>query len=375
MLRASVRRAAPVTLPIAPKKPFLVYNNRPQPLPELKEEVTVESEQLVKFLKQMLGMRWMETQCHTLYQQKKIRGFCHLYIGQEAIAAGMESVLDWKDSVVTGYRDHCWHLTRGGTVEEVVAEQMGKVAGCSKGKGGSMHMYKTANNYYGGNGIVGAQVAIGAGLAWTYALQAQDGKPAHVAVALYGDGAANQGQIFESFNIASLQKAPAIFVCENNHFGMGTGEARASANPVFHRRCEYIPGIRVDGMNVLAVAEATRVAKEWCTAGNGPIILEMDSYRYKGHSMSDPDTAYRTRDDIRKVRDERDAVLHLKGLLQEHGIATKEEIDTWEKEIKAETMASIRKAAASGPPPAAELTTDIYDYTAPVRSTQGTVFV
>jgi pyruvate dehydrogenase E1 component alpha subunit len=216
----------------------------------------------------MLVNRRMETLADQCYKGKKIRGFCHLYIGQEAIALGTVDALEVEDAIVTGYRDHVWYVARGGEPRDVFAEMMGRQTGCSKGKGGSMHMYHAKNNFFGGNGIVGAQASLGTGLAWKHSLTNGAKSPKNVAVALYGDGAANQGQLYECFNMA----APCIYVCENNHVGMGTSEARHAANPKFYTRCEYIPGLRVDGdgMDIFAVMEATRWAKEYCLQGNGP---------------------------------------------------------------------------------------------------------
>ncbi|KAH8620875.1 putative Dehydrogenase E1 component [Trypanosoma vivax] len=281
----------------------------------------------------MLCIRRVESLADQSYKLKKIRGFCHLCIGQEAIPVGMENVLTYDDPVVTGYRDHGIYITRGGTPQEVFAELFGREGGCSKGKGGSMHMYMLRNNFYGGHGIVGAQAPLGAGLAWRYAMENRD-KPSNVAVTFYGDGAANQGQLFEAMNIAALQRIPVIFCCENNHFGMGTREDRAAFQPQMYRRGNYIPGIRVDGMDVLAVQEGTRWAKEWCLSGKGPVVLEFDSYRYVGHSMSDPDSQYRTKDDIQEVRRTRDCIQKMKEFLMNEGIMTEDEIVKLEKEIK-----------------------------------------
>lgn len=380
MLRASASRMKQLTLPLKPKVPFAVHvpKGKEDLIKPIAQEVTVESETLIKYFRSMLQYRRMETLCDQAYKNKMIRGFCHLYIGQEAIALGMTEALEKQDAIVTGYRDHVWHVARGGTVKEVFAEMFGRQTGCSKGKGGSMHMYKADNHFYGGNGIVGAQASLGTGLAWKHALTNGKSSPKNVAVALYGDGAANQGQIFECFNMAALYKIPCIYVCENNHFGMGTSEARGSASPRFFERCEYIPGLRVDGMDIFAVKEATRWAKEYCLAGNGPIILEMDSYRYMGHSMSDPDSAYRTKDDVRKVRDERDCVVHLRKLIIENELMTEADIKAMEKEIKKEIEQDLAAARADAETDMKELWTDIYapgtSYPGGLRTPQGTVF-
>lgn len=367
----------PLKLPINAHKEFLVHTAGKTNLPELHTEVTIDSDMPFKWLEFMTRMRRMETLNDQCYKLKKIRGFCHLYIGQEAIATGMNMSLSATDSVITAYRAHVWHVVRGGTIEEVFGEMQGKQMGCSKGKGGSMHMYKVDKHYFGGNGIVGAQVPLGAGLAWKYALTNGVESPGNVSVALYGDGAANQGQIFEAYNMCELWKVPVIFVCENNHFGMGTSTKRASASQEFYTRGDYIPGLRADGMNVFSVMEATRWAREYALAGNGPVLLEMDSYRYVGHSMSDPDSAYRTRDDIKKVRDERDCIVHMRKVCLDNSLATEAEIKDMEKRVKSELEAILAKVEASPDTAMDELTGDVLadqkNY-GPIRTCQGTVF-
>ena len=378
MLRATLRRCKQITLPLAPKKEFLIHDGGKKNLPELRKEFTFDTEELVADFRKLLVYRRMETLCDQAYKAKKIRGFCHLYIGQEAIALGMVKALDKEDAIVTGYRDHVWYCARGGAPKDVFAEMMSRQTGCSKGKGGSMHMYSADNQFYGGNGIVGAQASLGTGLAWKYTLTNGKQSPKNCAVALYGDGAANQGQIFECFNMASLYKIPCIYVCENNHFGMGTSEARGSANFQFYRRCDYIPGLRVDGMDLFAVMEATRWAREWCLSGNGPVVLEMDSYRYMGHSMSDPDSAYRTKDDVRKVRDERDCVVMLRKMILEHNIMSEADVKALEKEVKKEVEQELIEAEKGPATDMAELWTDIYtkgtQYEGGLRTPQGTVY-
>lgn len=363
------------SIPLTPAVPFLLHDPGRVPLSPLNSTVEVDTDRLKENLKMMLRIRRMETLSDQSYKNKLIRGFCHLYIGQEAIPVGMENVLNYNDCVVTGYRDHAWQLTRGDTPLEVFAEMFGRQAGCSKGKGGSMHMYKVKNNFYGGNGIVGAQVPIGCGLAWRFAIE-NPKEPSNVAVAFYGDGAANQGQIFEALNIAALQKIPVILACENNHFGMGTPEARASFDTAFYKRGHYVPGICVDGMDVLAVQEATRWAKEHCTSGKGPVVMEFNTYRYMGHSMSDPDTAYRNKEDILLVRSQRDAISRLKYLLLQEKIMTEQEMTDLDKEIKREVDKCLHAATAAPKTAMEELTTDILiGEQFPVRSCQGTVWL
>jgi len=380
MFRRSAASYKSVTLPLNPTKPFKVWEGGKTNISTetFKKEVEVTSDWMMSTYSQMFKIRRMEHLCDQSYKLKKIRGFCHLYVGQEAIATGMESVLNYQDSIVTAYRDHAWHVTRGGTPYEVFAEMFAKQSGASKGKGGSMHMYNTKNNFYGGNGIVGAQVPIGVGLAWKYSYTNGQDSPKNVAVALYGDGAANQGQIFEVFNMASLYRIPIIFVCENNQFGMGTSKKRGSAQPEFYRRCDFIPGLYADGMDVLAVQETTRVAKEWCLGGNGPIIIEFDSYRYMGHSMSDPDSAYRDPKDIEAVRSQRDCLTATRSLIIKNGLATEEEVKTMEKKVRKDVDEQHTKAFKAAPTDMSELITDVYSkdgIQVPLKSTQGTVYL
>lgn len=347
------------TVPLNPHVPFKLHDAGRTDLAPIPTEVTYDPEQMKKNLELMFRIRRMESLCDQSYKLKKIRGFCHLYIGQEAIPAGMENILDFNDPMVTGYRDHAWYICRGGTPREVFAEMFGSIGGCSKGKGGSMHMYNPKNGFYGGNGIVGAQVPLGAGLAWRFALENRE-SPKHVAVAFYGDGAANQGQVFEAMNIAALQRIPIIFAVENNQFGMGTSKKRASYQCEFYRRGDYLPGLKVDGMDVLAVQEGTRWAKEHCMAGKGPVVLEFDSYRYMGHSMSDPDSQYRTKSDIQLVRHERDCVRKMKEFLETEGIMTADEMTAMEKTVKKEIDKELQEAQKMTQTPASELFTDIY---------------
>ncbi|ESX01025.1 hypothetical protein KL918_002668 [Ogataea parapolymorpha] len=311
-------------------------------------ELTFETEKstLLQMYKDMVIIRRMEMAADALYKAKKIRGFCHLSVGQEAIAVGIENAIDGNDDVITSYRCHGFTYMRGAPVKAVLGELMGKRCGVSYGKGGSMHMY--APGFYGGNGIVGAQVPLGAGLAFAH--QYRD-KP-NCTFTLYGDGAANQGQVFESFNMAKLWNLPCIFACENNKYGMGTSASRSSAMVEYYKRGQYIPGLKVNGMDILAVYQASKFAKDWCISGNGPLVLEYETYRYGGHSMSDPGTTYRTREEVQNMRSRNDPISGLKAHLLEFGIATEDEIKAFDKSARKYVDEQVKEAEISPPPEA-----------------------
>lgn len=278
----------------------------------------VTKKDAIEYYRQMFHIRRLEQGAYRLYQAKEIRGFLHLYVGQEAVCVGIQAALQPQDTIITAYRDHGWAVMRGIAPRAMMAELTGRSTGCVKGKGGSMHMY--APGFFGGNGIVGAQVPLGAGIALAHKYKGNHG----VSFTLYGDGAANQGQVFEAYNMAKLWDLPVVFVCENNKYGMGTAASRSSASTEYYTRGDYIPGIWVDGMDVLSVREATRFATDYCRSGRGPIVMEMETYRYYGHSMSDPGSSYRSREEIETVRKQHDAISMFKHLLVETRISTED---------------------------------------------------
>jgi pyruvate dehydrogenase E1 component alpha subunit len=301
-------------------------------------QLPTSADELLKFYQDMILIRRFEERAGQMYGMGHIGGFCHLYIGQEAIITGVQSALQEGDSVITGYREHGHILAAGTPPVEVMAELTGRANGVSGGKGGSMHMFDTKRGFYGGHGIVGATVPLGAGLAFAH--QYRDDKGA--SVAFFGDGAANQGQVYETFNMAELWDLPILFIIENNHYAMGTSVKRASSETHLHRRGDSfrIPGIEVDGMNVLEVRDATLKALEHCRTGKGPMLLEMKTYRYRGHSMSDP-AKYRTREEVEKVRDEQDPINMVKDrLMSEFGIE-----ESALKDIDVEAKAIVQDAA------------------------------
>lgn len=313
-------------------------------------------EELLHFYEQMLLIRRFEEKAGQLYGLGLIGGFCHLYIGQEAVAVGLQSALKaGLDSVITGYRDHGHMLAYGIDPKIIMAELTGRQSGISKGKGGSMHMFSVEHGFYGGHGIVGAQVPLGSGLAFAHKYRGDGG----VTLAYFGDGAANQGQVYEAFNMASLWKLPIVFVIENNQYAMGTAVSRSSAETHFHRRgtAFRIPGMQVDGMDVLEVRAAAEIALEHVRGGNGPVLMELNTYRYRGHSMSDP-AKYRTREEVQGVREKRDPIEHLKTELMEIGVteASLKEID---KRVRTSVGQAADFAESSPEPEAAELYTDV----------------
>ena len=342
MAKASARTSS------EPPKPNRERPAEPAPYQASKDE-------LIEFYKQMLLIRRFEEKAGQLYGLGLIGGFCHLYIGQEAVAVGLQSALSDKDSVITGYRDHGHMLLSGIPAKGVMAELTGRQAGISKGKGGSMHMFSVEHKFYGGHGIVGGQVSLGTGLAFSHKYKGDGG----VCLAYFGDGAANQGQVYESFNMAELWKLPIVYVIENNQYAMGTSVNRSSAEDQLYRRGESfrIPGLQVDGMDVLAARGAAEEALAWVRAGKGPIILEMKTYRYRGHSMSDP-AKYRSRDEVQAVRDKSDPIEHVKRLLEGEGVSA-ETLKSADQEIRKIVSDAADFAESTPEPDQAELYTDV----------------
>ena len=314
-------------------------------------------DELLKFYRDMLLIRRFEEKAGQLYGMGLIGGFCHLYIGQEAVVVGLEAAAEEGDKRITSYRDHGHMLACGMDPKGVMAELTGREGGLSKGKGGSMHMFSKEKHFYGGHGIVGAQVPLGAGLAFADKYK-ENGR---VTFTYFGDGAANQGQVYETFNMAALWKLPVIFVIENNQYAMGTAQKRSTSTPELHTRGEAfgIPGETVDGMDVLAVKAASEKAVAHCRSGEGPYILEIMTYRYRGHSMSDP-AKYRTREEVQKMREERDAIEHVRELILQGKHASDEDLKAIDKEIKAIVNEAAEFAKESPEPALEELWTDIY---------------
>ncbi|KAJ1561896.1 alpha subunit of pyruvate dehydrogenase [Nowakowskiella sp. JEL0078] len=314
---------------------------------------SLSRKELLDLYKLMVSIRKLEIAADSLYKKRDIRGFCHLSSGQEAIAAGMESAITHDDAIITAYRCHGFTYARGASAFSIIAELIGKEAGCSKGRGGSMHMF--ASEFYGGNGIVGAQVPIGAGIALKQKYLNQKA----MTFSLYGDGAANQGQVFEAYNIAKLWNLPVAFTCENNKYGMGTSAERSAASTKYFTRGDYIPGISVDGMDVLTVREGSKFARDWCVSGKGPIVVEMKTYRYGGHSMSDPGSGYRSKEEVLKMR-LKDPIDGLKKRILNAGITSEVTLKLIDEEVKTEIKDAQEKAESSPFPEGSQLHHHIY---------------
>jgi pyruvate dehydrogenase E1 component alpha subunit len=335
---------------VARKKPAAPAEEQMSDIPDLGKERELEA------YREMLLIRRFEEKAGQMYGMGLIGGFCHLYIGQEAVVVGMQMAIKVGDQVITGYRDHGHMLACGMDPKGVMAELTGRRGGYSKGKGGSMHMFSVAKGFYGGHGIVGAQVPLGTGLAFANRYRQND----NVSLTYFGDGAANQGQVYESFNMAELWKLPVVYVIENNRYAMGTAVTRASAQTDFSKRgvSFNIPGEQVDGMDVRAVKAAGDKAVKWCREGNGPYILEMMTYRYRGHSMSDP-AKYRTREEVEKVRTEHDPIEQVRVRLLATKRASEDELKKVDAEIRKIVNDAAEFATHDPEPDPAELWSDV----------------
>ena len=358
----SATKRAPARKPAATAKPAASSADDEFALHSLQQEFEKDrrfkasQDQLTGLYEQMLLIRRFEEKAGQLYGLGLIGGFCHLYIGQEAVAIGLQSALDnEKDSVITGYRDHGHMLAYGIDPKLIMAELTGRAAGISHGKGGSMHMFSTERKFYGGHGIVGAQVSLGGGLALAHQYNDDGG----LCLAYFGDGAANQGQVYETMNMASLWGLPMVFVVENNQYAMGTAVGRSSAETEFYRRgtAFRIPGMDVNGMDVLEVRQAAEIAFAHVRGGNGPVLMELNTYRYRGHSMSDP-AKYRTREEVQGVREKSDPIENAKAELVKLGVdeETLKEVD---KAIRATVAEAADFAEQSPEPEPTELYTDV----------------
>jgi len=326
-------------------------------VPKAPKPVNFTKDEELRAYRDMLLIRRFEEKAGQLYGMGFIGGFCHLYIGQEAVVTGLKMSLIDGDQMITAYRDHGHMLAMDLSPRGVMAELTGRRGGLSRGKGGSMHMFSKEKHFYGGHGIVGAQVSLGTGLAFANKYRGNK----NVSLTYFGDGAANQGQVYESFNMASLWKLPVIYIIENNRYAMGTSVTRSSAETDFsHRGISFkIPGIQVDGMDVRAVKAAGDLATDWCRSGKGPIILEMQTYRYRGHSMSDP-AKYRSKDEVQKMRSEHDPIEQVKARLADKKWASEDELKAIDKEVR-DIVADAADFAQSDPEPdVSELYTDIY---------------
>ncbi len=350
MARSTTAKVAAAATPSNP------YPTPDWPRPDPPSRYLAGKAEMLEFYRQMLLIRRFEERAGQLYGMGLIGGFCHLYIGQEAVVVGIQSALRQTDSVITGYRDHGHMLAAGIPANAVMAELTGRAAGISKGKGGSMHMFSIEHGFYGGHGIVAAQVPLGTGLAFGHKYRGDGG----VAVTYFGDGASNQGQVYESFNMAELWKLPVIFVIENNQYAMGTSVNRSSAEDHLYRRGESfrVPGLQVDGMDVLAVRGAAQTAVDWVRAGKGPLLLELKTYRYRGHSMSDP-AKYRSREEVQAVREKSDPIEQLKAEILKAGHADEAALNAIDKAVRDIVTAAADFAEATPEPDPAELYTDV----------------
>jgi pyruvate dehydrogenase E1 component alpha subunit len=331
-------------------------SSRPKPAQKNGGPADFTRDQEIHAYREMLQIRRFEEKAGQMYGMGLIGGFCHLYIGQEAVVVGMQMASKEGDQIITGYRDHGHMLVCGMEPKGVMAELTGRRGGLSKGKGGSMHMFSKEKHFYGGHGIVGAQVSLGTGLAFANWYRKND----NASMIYFGDGAANQGQVYESFNMAELWKLPAVYIIENNRYAMGTSVSRASAQSDFSKRglSFNIPGEQVDGMDVRAVKEAGEKALTWCREGKGPYILEMQTYRYRGHSMSDP-AKYRSKEEVQKMREEHDPIEQVRARLLRDKRATEDELKAIDAKVRAIVAEAAEFATNDPEPDPSELWTDI----------------
>ena len=321
------------------------------------KKMTLNTTELHKFYEKMLLLRRFEEKAGQLYGMGLIGGFCHLYIGQEAVAIGIQATLKSGDTITTSYRDHGIMLATGSEPKYVMAELLGKATGCSKGKGGSMHMFDPEKGFFGGHGIVGAQVPIGTGLAFAAKYNNTD----NLCVTVFGDGAVNQGQVYESFNMAKLWDLPVIYIVENNEYAMGTSTARASSTTEFFKRGEPfgIQGKQVDGMNFFNVYEAIKEAVAYVRKNSTPLLLEVKTYRYRGHSMSDP-AKYRSKDEVADYKENRDPIEQMKNYLLNNKLISEMQLNEIEKKVKAAIEEAVKFSQESPEPEISELYTDVY---------------
>lgn len=326
------------------------------PMTENASGASYDRAQLETFYSDMLRLRRFEEKAGQLYGMGLIGGFCHLYIGQEAVAVGMEHVIRPEDSVITTYRDHGLMIARGCDPYEVFAELTGRKDGCSKGKGGSMHMFDLEREFYGGHGIVGAPVPLGAGIAFAHKYQGKD----NVCLTYFGDGAANQGQVYETFNMAALWGLPVLFIIENNEYAMGTSVKRSSSTTELYKRGEAfgIPGAQADGMNIFSVIDAGKKAVDYVRSNSAPFILELKTYRFRGHSMSDP-AKYRTKEELDNYKTTRDPIEQLKPYLAEKGVS-EDDLKATDKKIRGDINDVVERCKACAEPDESELWTDVY---------------
>ncbi|XP_047998508.1 pyruvate dehydrogenase E1 component subunit alpha, mitochondrial-like isoform X2 [Leguminivora glycinivorella] len=346
--------AAEATVPIIPPE---VYNFDANTIPK---NVKITKAEALELYETMVLIRRMETEIASLYKEKKVFGFCHLYAGSEAVGTGIVANMKPVDNLITSYRCHAFAMMFQNRQQKdgpfsVMAELAGRAGGLSAGKGGSMHVF-VPPHFYGGQGIVGGQVPLGIGMGFAHKYSDDGG----VAFPLYGDGASNQGQVYESFNLAALLKLPVVFVCENNLYGMGTAAKRSSASTEYHKAGRFMPGIKADGMDIITTREISRIAADYSRSGNGPIVVQFQCYRYYGHSMSDPGTSYRTREEVQHVRQTRDPLNLFKAVLIEAKLASEDEIEAINKKAK-KVCAEAKDAAAAAPSPdPADLYTHVY---------------